>query len=316
MDAARTELPSASLAGRVASGDERALARAATIVERGGAGARELMRELFPNTGRAVVYGITGAPGAGKSTLVNAMARLLRGRGKRVGIIAVDPSSPFSGGAILGDRIRMQSHHGDEGVFIRSMATRGWMGGLARATAEMALLMDASGREAVLIETVGVGQDEVEIARLADVTIVVMAPGMGDDVQAMKAGVMEIADVFAINKADLEGAEKLEREIGASLSLAMREDGWLPPVVKTVASQGQGVEEVLEAAARYGERRQGRERAERVWAERLRAMLGERVLEGFPAEEFRRAAAEVAARSTDPYTVVEGWMKEMGRGRA
>lgn len=316
MDAARTEAPGATLAGRVAAGDERALARAATIVEGGGAAARELMRELFPRTGRAVVYGITGAPGAGKSTLVDAMARLLRRSGKLVGVIAVDPSSPFSGGAILGDRIRMQSHHADPGVFIRSMGTRGWMGGLARATAEMALLMDAAGREAVLIETVGVGQDEVEIARLADVTIVVLAPGMGDDVQAMKAGVMEIADVFAVNKADLDGAEKLEREIGASLSLAMRADAWLPPVVKTVAGEGAGVEELMEAARKYLERGRGTERAEMIWVERLRKMLEERVLEGFPEQEFRRAAAEVAARRTDPYTVVDRWREGLRLERA
>src|SRR5574341_336599 len=220
---------------KILDGDFRVLARAATAIENREPEALVLSKELFPLTGRAVIAGITGAPGTGKSTLANALTRALRQKDRTVGIIAVDPSSPFSGGAILGDRIRMQDHHADPGVFIRSMATRGCLGGLARATTDVALLLDAAGMDAILIETVGVGQDEVEVARLADVTVVVLTPGLGDDVQAIKAGIMEIADVFVINKADQAGADRLEREIQAALSLARRADGWAPPIVRTVA---------------------------------------------------------------------------------
>src|SRR5579859_7326829 len=190
------------LARKILDGDLRSLARAATVVENRGVAAESLLKELFPRTGRAAIIGITGSPGAGKSTLTDRLVHELRREGKSVGVLAVDPTSPFTGGAILGDRIRMLSHHADAGVFIRSMATRGSLGGLATATSDMALLLDAAGKEFVLIETVGVGQDEVEIAKLADVTVVVLVPGMGDDVQAIKAGIMEIADVFVINKSD------------------------------------------------------------------------------------------------------------------
>ena len=228
----------------VLSGDERALARAATLVENGGGAAESLLRALMPHMGRALILGVTGPPGAGKSTLCDAMIQHLRQEGKSVAVIAVDPSSPFSGGAILGDRIRMQRHSGDTGVFIRSMATRGAHGGVARATADLAKLFDAAGRDVVIIETVGVGQSEVEIARLAQVTILVLVPGAGDDVQAMKSGVLEAADVFAINKADQPGAEKLDRELQAQMHLAGRERS----IVKTVASEGKGVPELLRAA--------------------------------------------------------------------
>ena len=217
----------------VLRGDLRALARAATLIENQSQSAARLLTNVAPHAGRALILGVTGAPGAGKSTLCDQMISLLRAEGKTLGVIAVDPSSPYTGGAILGDRIRMQQHHADPGVFIRSMATRGMPGGIARATANLATLLDAAGRDVVIIETVGVGQSEVEIARLAQVTILVMVPSFGDDVQAMKAGILEIADIFVINKADLPGADKLAQEL--HLIAGDR------PVLRTVASEGQGV---------------------------------------------------------------------------
>jgi len=228
------------LVAEVLAGDSRALARAATWIENHASGAGALLRELAPHAGRALILGITGAPGAGKSTLCDHIIALLRAEAKTVGVIAVDPSSPVSGGAILGDRIRMQQHHADPGVFIRSMATRGLPGGIARATADLVTLLDASGRDVVIVETVGVGQSEVEIARLAQVTLLVIVPGSGDDVQAMKAGVMEIADIFVINKADLPGTDKLEQELHGIAGDR--------PVLRTVASEGQGIAELLQAA--------------------------------------------------------------------
>ncbi len=299
----------AGLAERVLSGDPRAIARAATAIENRRPEAGTLLREIFPHTGRATIAGITGSPGAGKSTLVDQFARALRAENRLVGIIAVDPTSPYSGGAILGDRIRMQSHHADAGVFIRSMATRGAVGGLAAATTDLALLLDAAGFDTILVETVGVGQDEVEVAKLADVTAVVLVPGMGDDVQALKAGIMEIADVFLINKADLAGADRLERELNASLSLSARRDGWTPPIVNTVASEGKGIAEALAAIRSYPATR--RDRAAQTWALRLREMLRERLLERLPAEEIESAARDVAARERDPYTIVDEWLKRI-----
>src|SRR5262245_58364556 len=197
------------------------------------------------------MIGLTGAPGAGKSTLVDSLARTYRKQGRTVGIIAVDPTSPYTGGAILGDRIRMQEHFSDPGIYIRSMATRGSLGGLARSTADVASVLDASGRDVILIETVGVGQDEVDIVRLADLTVVILVPGMGDDVQTIKAGIMEIADIFVINKSDYEGTERVEREIRALQSLAVRGDKWTPPIVKTVASEGVGIAELASVIAKY-----------------------------------------------------------------
>ncbi len=298
----------------VLAGDLRSLARAATLVENRGPGSDDLLRALFPRTGRAFVIGVTGAPGAGKSTLSDQLAMAVRAEGKTAGIIAVDPTSPYTGGAILGDRIRMQRHHSDDGVFIRSMATRGWMGGLARSTTDMALLFDAAGRDVVIVETVGVGQDEVEIARLADVTLVVLVPGMGDDVQALKAGIMEIADVFVINKADLDGAEKLERELKSAVALAHRPDGWMPSIVRTVAQEGQGIGELLEAARAYHAGGFARRRALEIWQARLREMLRERLLETFDEREFQSAAADVAGRRRDPYTIVQEWLNRIQEG--
>ena len=229
--------PIENWAERVCSGDVLAISRAITAIENHQPEAEELLRVVFPRTGKAYLTGITGAPGTGKSTLVDRLATFYRRQNEAVGVIAVDPTSPYTGGAILGDRIRMQGHAGDAGMFIRSMATRGFLGGLARATAEVALLLDAAGKDQVLIETVGVGQDEVDIVRLADCVVVVMVPGMGDDIQNMKAGLMEIGDIFVLNKSDREGADRLEQELHAMLSLVMPRDGWQPPVVRTVASE-------------------------------------------------------------------------------
>ena len=295
------------------SGDPRALARAISIVENRAPGWSDLLKALFPHTGRARVIGMTGAPGAGKSTLVDQLARVYRKDNRSVGIIAVDPTSPYSGGAILGDRIRMQEHFADPGIYIRSMATRGSLGGLARTTADVATVLDASGRDVILIETVGVGQDEVDIVRLADITVVMLVPGMGDDVQTIKAGIMEIADIFVINKSDREGAERVEREIRALQTLATRHDGWTPPIVKTVASDGTGVQELAEAIVGYEEylQKEGRALKKSVenWQERLVEMLRDGMLDKARAQlgdgKLARLAAEVAEHKRDPYSLVE-----------
>src|SRR5882724_9063228 len=235
---------------RIINGDTNAVARAISKVEDSGAQAPELMKQVFPRTGRALIIGITGSPGAGKSSLVDKLAAFYRRKGDRVGIIAVDPSSPFSGGAILGDRIRMQTLSLDKGVFIRSMATRGNLGGLARATVEAVAILDAAGFEKIIVETVGVGQDEIEIAKTADVCVVVLVPGMGDDVQTLKAGIMEIGDVLVINKADREGVLRTEKELEALLTFGPRADQWEPPIVKTVAIENKGIEELAAAIER------------------------------------------------------------------
>ena len=281
----------AEIRERVLKGDQRAIARAATLVE--NRMATPLLRELFPHTGKALVIGITGSPGAGKSTFASHLTRVLRAEGKRVGVIAVDPTSPYSGGAILGDRIRMLEHYADPGVFIRSMATRGWLGGLAPAAADMTVLFDAAGCDVVIVETVGVGQDEVEIAKLADVTLVALTPNAGDDVQALKAGIMEIADVFVLNKSDLDGADKLERELKASFTLSHRPDGWMPLVVRTVAGEGKGIAEVLAAVREYQKTGLGERKRGEVWAVRLREMLRERLLERYDPTVFEQAARAV-----------------------
>jgi LAO/AO transport system kinase len=299
---------------KILAGDPRAIARAATEIENRSPAAESLLKQLFPHTGKATVLGITGSPGAGKSTLVDQLVHEFRREGKLVGVLAVDPSSPYTGGAVLGDRIRMLSHHADSGVFIRSMATRGHLGGLAAATTDMALLLDAAGKEIVLIETVGVGQDEVEVAKLADVTIVVLVPGMGDDVQAIKAGIMEIADIFIINKADQPGADRLEREILAFQSLSATPDGWVPPILHTVATEGRGVSEARFAIRSFLARANAKQRSVANWTLRLREMLRERLIEQFGNIDFQAAAAEVAERHCDPYTYVSGWIKSSKAG--
>lgn len=301
------------LVARICAGDVRALARAISFVENGAPEAVDVLSACFPYTGQALRVGVTGAPGAGKSTLVDRLARKWRAEGSRVGIIAVDPTSPFTGGALLGDRIRMQEHAGDDGFYVRSMATRGSLGGLAGTTADVAQVIEASGRDVVLIETVGVGQDEVEIVRLADVTVVVLVPGMGDDVQSLKAGIMEIADIFAVNKADRDGADRAEKEIRAMQSLAASHDTWVAPVVKTIGTTGEGTDALFSA---IGQRRQwlavdGRlaERRKAYWRERIDGMLRLALLKearahGLSENELEKHASQVAGGAEDPYRLV------------
>ncbi|NUR56812.1 MAG: methylmalonyl Co-A mutase-associated GTPase MeaB [Acidobacteria bacterium] len=301
------------LSERVLHGDARAVARAISLIEDEAPEGADLVRRIFPSTGRAYLVGVTGAPGAGKSTLVDRLIAELRGRDRTVGVVAVDPTSPFSGGAILGDRVRMQAHAADRGVFIRSMATRGHLGGLARATGEAALVLDASGKDVVVIETVGVGQDEVDIVRTADISIVTLVPGSGDDVQALKAGLMEIADIFVVNKADREGADRTVASIEALLSLdAFGAGRWRPPILKTEATTGTGVAALADAIDRFrahmtpvqGERRRARAewRVRELLALRFVQHVHDRILS---PGEFDRYLDRIAARETDPYTVAD-----------
>ena len=305
---------------RILAGEARAVARAISKVEDNVGNAAALMKAVFPHTGRGLVVGVTGAPGAGKSSLVDRLAGLYRGRGERVGIVCIDPSSPFSGGAILGDRIRMQTLGLDPNVFIRSMATRGNLGGLSRATIDAVAILDAAGFQKIIVETVGVGQDEVEIVKTADVSVVVLVPGMGDDVQALKAGIMEISDVFVINKADREGVHRTEKELEAMLSLTMRPDLWQPPIVKTVAIENKGIEELAGAIASYREYQQKAEASHT----RRASIARWRILELLREELVTRAmardgagsrldalAAEVADKRRDPYSAVEEILKSV-----
>jgi LAO/AO transport system kinase len=322
-----THLPydQANLISSLRSGDIRALSRAISTVENHAPGWSDLLKALFPHTGHARVIGLTGAPGAGKSTLVDQLAHFYR-RGdekqmRTVGIIAVDPTSPYTGGAILGDRIRMQEHFADPGIYIRSMATRGSLGGLARTTADVATVLDASGRDLIMIETVGVGQDEVDIVRLADVTILILVPGMGDDVQTIKAGIMEIADIFVINKSDRDGADHVEKEIRTLQSLATRRDGWVPPIVKTVASDGKGIDELGAAIANYetylSKKNLALSKSVENWQERLVEMLRDAMLEKARAQfsdgNLAKLAAEVAEHKRDPYSLVEEIAQQIGK---
>lgn len=279
--ASSTAAPRESLAERLLRGEAAALSRAITAVESGGREAAEILSAIQPRLGRAQVVGFTGPPGAGKSTLVSAFITGLRRQGKTVGVVAVDPSSPVSGGAILGDRIRMGDHSADPGVFVRSLASRGHLGGLARTAGHAVDVMDAAGRDVVILETVGAGQSEVEIAESADTTVVVCAPGLGDDVQALKAGILEIADIFAVNKGDLMGAERTARQLRAMLKLRAESD-WTPPVVTTVATSGDGVGELAEAVVAHGEVRR------RAGLGRDPALRMRRLLASAAAERFRQ----------------------------
>ena len=314
-------------------GNRRALARVITIVENGGPEARSILQRLYPYTGNAHIVGITGSPGTGKSTLVNAMTRVYRERGHTVGIIAIDPTSPFSGGALLGDRVRMRDLVGDPGVFIRSMATRGSLGGLARATDDVVLVLDAMGFDRILIETVGVGQAEVDIASSAHTVIVVEAPGLGDDIQAIKAGILEIADIFVVNKADREGADRTLLALRSMLGLgphAIAHHGrimrvqnpeeekaaWTPPILKTVATRGEGVPEVVDAVERHRaflvESGEMARREEARVAHELDAILRDalvaRLVSRVSPETYQAVVHRIVARELDPYSAAQELM--------
>ena len=304
---------------KILNGEPRFVARAITKIENGSDDAVELMKSIYANTGRAEIIGITGSPGAGKSSLVDKLSLYFKDKGHKIGIVCIDPSSPFSAGAILGDRIRMAELGTNKNVFIRSMATRGNLGGLSRATVDAVAILDAAGFDKVIIETVGVGQDEVEIVKTADVSVVVLVPGMGDDIQAIKAGIMEIGDVFAINKADREGVLRTQKELEALLSLAHRPDMWNPPIVKTIATENKGIEDLVTAIKSYsefhkqaGEASLVRKKAIARW--RLLELLQERLLNDLlkrngTGEILDKLATEIAEKKSDPYSAVEAILR-------
>jgi LAO/AO transport system kinase len=306
-----------TLAERVFAADTRAIARAISLIEDEAAASIDLVRDIFTRTGRAYLVGVTGPPGAGKSTLVDRLTEQFRSGDRTVGVIAVDPTSPFTGGAVLGDRLRMQRHSADEGVFIRSMATRGHLGGLARATGDAALVLDAAGKDIIIIETVGVGQDEVDSIRTADVSVVTLVPGTGDDVQALKAGIMEIADIFVVNKADREGADRLVASVEANLALHnYGAEEWRPPILKTVATTGSGVAELVTAIEAFRQHRAAsqatRRRARTEY--RLRELVAHRFMERLEGTvlkegELPALVERIAAREIDPYTAAASLLR-------
>ena len=308
------------LVARLRQGDVRALARAVSLVEDDAPSAWQILSCCFSYTGSAMRVGITGSPGAGKSTLVDALARRYRAQQATVGVVAVDPTSPYSGGAILGDRIRMREHETDSGFYLRSMATRGSLGGLARASADVAVVIEASGKQRLLIETVGVGQDEIDIVRLADVTVVVLVPGMGDDVQSLKAGIMEIADIFVVNKSDRDGADHVEKEVRAMQSLAAEHGSWIPPVVRTIATTGAGIEELEQAVDQFWSwlAQEGRliARREQHWRARVMEMVRHELLRalhgrGLSDQALAKISHQVAAGQQNPYQLVPQLLEQL-----
>ena len=296
------------------------MARAISLIEDEDPASADLVRAIFPKTGRAYLIGVTGPPGAGKSTLVDRLTTELRKGGSSLGVIAVDPTSPFTGGAVLGDRLRMQSHAADEGVFIRSMATRGHLGGLSRATGDAALVLDAAGKDIIIIETVGVGQDEVDIIRTADISIVTLVPGTGDEVQALKAGIMEIADIFVVNKADREGAERLVSAVESNLALqTYGADEWRPPILKTVATTGQGVSELVQSISQFRDHSQRTQAMRRRTRSeyRLRELVSHRFMEHLEREvlksgELGKVVDRIASRELDPYSAANDLLQRAG----
>jgi LAO/AO transport system kinase len=305
---------------RIRAGDYRSLAKAISLVEREDPAAEKLLADLYPSTGKARIVGITGSPGAGKSTLVAALAKFYRKEQRRIGIVAVDPTSPFSGGAILGDRIRMAELYTDRGVFIRSMATRGFMGGIAKATNDVVDLLDAAGFDIVLVETVGVGQDEVEVIRTVQTNVVVLVPGMGDDIQAIKAGIMEIGDVFVVNKADRAGADKTVNEVTMMMGLVEEHGDWIPPIVKTVASRGEGIAELDAALQKHlayiktsGELdRRNRERVRiRINTLLKEKFMGRLIGETLSAADYDRILDDVLSKRSNPHDAAEGVLRRV-----